>query len=71
MPTVRELRLKLGWTQDDLAREAGVSSSTISHIENDKPVNPSTRKLILQALRVQTGEVSIVVKSRVGRSAKP
>ncbi len=70
--TIKELRRRLGWTQEDLAREAGVSSSTISHIETGKPVNKSTFKLVLQALRVQTGEVAAVnVKYRVGRSAKP
>lgn len=72
MPTIKELRLKLGWTQDDLAREAGVSTSTISKIERGGSINKSTLKWVLQALRVQTGEVSgVVVKNRVlGSSAK-
>lgn len=70
MPTIKELRLKLGWTQADLARESGVSATTISKIERGGSINKATLKLVLQALRVQTGEVQgVVVKNRVlGRS---
>lgn len=71
MPTIRELREQLGWTQADLAAESGVSGHTISRIENGAPVNKATLKLVAQALRVQTGEISGVnVVNRVLQRAK-
>ncbi len=33
---IKQIRMKLGWTQDKLAREAGLSKSFLSDIENDK-----------------------------------
>ncbi len=33
---IKEIRQSLGWTQDRLAQEAGVSKSFLSEIENDK-----------------------------------
>lgn len=66
MPTIRELREKLGWTQADLAVESGVSTQTIHRIESGEAVQRSTLKLVAQALRVQTGEISGVnVANRV------
>ncbi|MEW6664184.1 MAG: helix-turn-helix domain-containing protein [Thermodesulfobacteriota bacterium] len=33
---IREIRQSLGWTQDRLAGEAGISKSFLSEVENDK-----------------------------------
>lgn len=33
---IKEIRQSLGWTQDKLAQESGISKSFLSEIENDK-----------------------------------
>lgn len=69
--TVKELRSQLGWTQTELAIEAGVSLQTIFRLENGGPVLKSTIKLVAQALKVQTGEISGVnVVNRVLRRSE-
>ena len=71
MPTIKELRVQRGWTQDNLAREAGVATSTISHLENGEPVQRSTLKLVCQALRVRPGEITgATIINRVSKSGK-
>ncbi len=44
---VRELRLKMGWVQEDLARQMDVSLSTVQRWENKgaKPVRLARREL--------------------------
>jgi transcriptional regulator with XRE-family HTH domain len=50
--TLRRLRL---WSQSDLAKAAGVATSTISHIETGKANNlrPSVMRKIAQALGIK------------------
>ncbi|GAH29199.1 unnamed protein product [marine sediment metagenome] len=44
---VRELRMKIGWVQEDLAREIGVSLSTVQRWERQggKPSRLARREL--------------------------
>lgn len=44
---IRELRLAMDWSQDELARRLGVSRQTINAIENDKydPMLPLAFKI--------------------------
>jgi len=44
---VRELRMKIGWAQEDLAREIGVSLSTVQRWERQggKPSRLARREL--------------------------
>ena len=42
---VKELREKLGMTQEDLAKKAGVSRNLISMLENGKDVNITKRTM--------------------------
>ena len=44
---VKELRRKMGWTQEDLAREIGVSLSTVQRWESrgGKPTRLACREL--------------------------
>ena len=44
---VKELRRKMGWTQEDLAREVGVSLSTVQRWEGKgaKPTHLARREL--------------------------
>jgi putative transcriptional regulator len=39
---IKEFRARLGWTQEHLAREVGVSRETISYLEKGK-YNPSLK----------------------------
>ena len=58
MPTIKQLRESKGWTQEQLARRAGVSWPTISRIENDAR-NPSqgTLRLLALALEISPDEL--------------
>lgn len=50
-PQIRQARLRLGWTQDQLADAAGLSRVTVSHLEGGRPVASETMRRVLQALR--------------------
>jgi transcriptional regulator with XRE-family HTH domain len=56
---IRQRRLQLGLTQEDLAREVGVTSHTIWRLETDADFNPrlQTLKLIATALRVNVSSL--------------
>jgi transcriptional regulator with XRE-family HTH domain len=58
MEALRELRLRRGWSQEDLARKAGLTQDTISNVESGKhrPF-PSTLRKIAGALEVEVGEL--------------
>lgn len=42
MNRVRERRKELGWTQDKLAQEAGVTRQTVNQVENIDGRQPTT-----------------------------
>ena len=47
---IRRARKSRGWTQDDLAREAGVAPGTVGAIELAKKVRPGSLRAVLDAL---------------------
>ena len=47
---IKRLRRELGLTQDDLARESGVSVATIYLVENDKPAKRGERSSVDELL---------------------
>lgn len=57
---VRELRKKKGWAQEDLAREIGVSLSTVQRWENKggKPTRLARRELrrLFQEAGIEYGD---------------
>lgn len=52
MNRIRAARQALGWTQNDLALRAGVSTRTIHAIEKGRPCRQATKRHILNALGV-------------------
>ena len=50
MTTLREYRVNHGWTQNELAKEAGTSHSIIKRAEDGEPILPRTAKAIADAL---------------------
>ena len=52
MNRIRAARQALGWTQNDLAARAGVSTRTIHAIEKGRPCRQATKRHILNALGV-------------------
>ncbi len=52
MNRIRAARQALGWTQNDLAGRAGVSTRTIHAIEKGRPCRQATKRHILAALGV-------------------
>lgn len=47
---IRELRLRRGWTQDELAKKVGMRRASISEIEGGRQPFPSTLDRIADAL---------------------
>lgn len=66
MATVRELRKARGWSQQELAHQAGVGIQTIVKIERGDAVLKLIRNAVCQALGTQ--DVEIVVSNRVKSS---
>lgn len=62
MPTIRELRLAKGWTQDKLARETGVQLATVSSWETGRK-QPSGLNLqaLARALGVSADDIDLSV----------
>lgn len=60
---IRDARETLGWTQDDLAREAGVSRPTVQRYENGKSRYPEPDQLrrIFLALRLDPRELPVLL----------
>jgi transcriptional regulator with XRE-family HTH domain len=52
MNRIRAARQSLGWTQNELARKAGISARTIHAIEKGRPCRQATKRRILNALGV-------------------
>jgi transcriptional regulator with XRE-family HTH domain len=50
MPTLRQLRLDLGWTIRKLADEAGVGRQAVTDAEKGGPVRADTAKALADAL---------------------
>jgi transcriptional regulator with XRE-family HTH domain len=52
MNRIRAARQALGWTQNELARKAGISARTIHAIEKGRSCRQATKRRILNALSV-------------------
>ena len=53
-----ELRIRRGWSQGDLGREAGVRSDTVSSIERGRHApRPSTLRKLAEALGVEVADL--------------
>jgi DNA-binding XRE family transcriptional regulator len=52
MNRIRAARQALGWTQNQLARKAGISTRTIHAVEKGMTCRQATKRLILNALSV-------------------
>ena len=50
MPTLRELRINLGWTIQKLADEAGITRQAVSGAERGDLIRADTAKAIADAL---------------------
>jgi transcriptional regulator with XRE-family HTH domain len=65
---VKAARLLLGWTQSDLAGQAGVSATTVTYAENDRPWRPATRlsaiRLALEAAGIEFDDKGHGVRMR-------
>lgn len=48
--TLREYRVNLGWSQHQLAKEAGISPSIVKRAEDGAPVQARTAKALADAL---------------------
>lgn len=55
---IRELRLAKGWSQEQLATIAGLSTRTIQRIENDHQASLETLGAIAAALGMQVGDLT-------------
>ena len=61
---IKQARIARGWTQSDLAKEAGVSAKSISRIESGMSSDLKTYLLILEALKLLE-RVSAVLKPQL------
>ncbi len=52
MNRIKAARQALGWTQNELARRAGISARTIHAIEKGRPCRQATKRCILNTLGV-------------------
>ena len=52
MNRIKAARQALGWTQNELARKAGISARTIHAIEHGRPCRQAPQRCILGALGV-------------------
>lgn len=57
MPTIRELRLKHGWSREYLAVSAGVGSQTVSRAEAGEAIRKANALAICRALGVGLDQV--------------
>ena len=58
MPSLRQLRRLKGWTQRELARQAGVTEQTVVRLESGRGVpRVSTMRAIAEALGVPIRQV--------------
>lgn len=54
---ILEERRKKKWSQETLALKSGIKRSTVSRLENDKPVRRSTLKKVADALGIKVNEL--------------
>jgi DNA-binding XRE family transcriptional regulator len=65
VPPLRRLRRLKGWTQEELAKAAGVSSFTVAYLERGaREPRPGTMARIAKALGVRITEIDEFVEER-------
>ncbi len=62
---IKELRLKLSWSQEKLAEEAALNVRTVQRAETDGSASLRTRLQLAQALQVQPEDLDAELKSGV------
>jgi len=60
---IRDLRLKKGWTQNDLCEKADITFTYLSKIENNKAAPPSEDVLIRMAVSLGENPHRLIVKA--------
>lgn len=71
MPTVKELRVSKGWSQQELATRAGVGIHAVGRLEKGDSVYKATLSQICQAIEVDPSEITGVnIVNRVAKSQK-
>ena len=69
MPTIRELRVNKGLSQQALASKAGVAIGTVNRMEAGNPVSALAFHAVCAALDVSPDTVTgVVIANRVKRS---
>ena len=56
MSSLREYRVNLGWSQNRLAKEAGISPAIVKRAEDGEPIQASTAKALADALSRAYGQ---------------
>lgn len=69
--SLREARVRRGWSQEQLAAASGVSVRTIQRIEGGRPPGRATTTALAGALGVEPAEVAGTLTSGAGGPAGP
>ena len=56
MTTLREYRINLGWSQNELAKAARISPSIVKRAEDGEPIQARTAKALADALSKAYGQ---------------
>lgn len=68
MPTIKDVRIEQGLTQQELASKANIAYATVSRLERGKHVTKGTLTLICQVLGISPDEVTGVNTTRVRKA---
>lgn len=60
-PLVRQLRLRKGWTQEELGQQIHRHQVAISGVESGKPVSCRLMRQVARALQVEFGEIAEIM----------
>lgn len=58
---VRRLRLRKGWTQEELGQQIRRTQAAISKLESGKPVSCRLMRQVARALQVEFGDIAEIV----------
>lgn len=61
-PKVRRLRLRNGWTQDELAKKIGRTQAALSKVESGKPVSHVLMRQVARSLKVKLSEITLPIE---------
>jgi transcriptional regulator with XRE-family HTH domain len=57
-PDIRDLRIRLGWTQQQMAEYLGLDRSSVSRMEKSQPSKGPTLKLLEHLARIAKGRAA-------------